>query len=189
MFLWKDHTNQISTGINGIIRYDNNSRDVPRRVSTFVLIGDGQFAPFVCRVVLYQRVHYRACGGEIGNLIGFSNNKLSVQDIVIGIIASVDDKREIHHQSCCVALTVGTRIRFVGRDAVIGQKFCFSLAIYDKTAAGALNVWCNIKPTTDEIKFLILHGVRVDGNAEREQRLIGVLRIFFAAIQDSQAAH
>ena len=109
-------------------------------VSTFVLIGDGQFAAVIRGVVLYQRENHGAFGGEIGNHVGRANNDLPVQDVVVGVVAAVHHKGEIDYESCRVALAVSAGIGFVGRYAVVSQKLCLALAVDDDASAGAFHI-------------------------------------------------
>ena len=84
---------------------------------------------------MYQWIHCRAIGGETGNHVGFADDDLSIQDVIVSIVAVVDDKGEIHHHSRGVAMAVGAGIGFVGRHAVVGQELRFVHAIDDDATA------------------------------------------------------
>lgn len=113
-------------------------------------------------MVLYQRVNRRAVGGEVGNLIGFGNDELSVEDVVIGVVAKVDDEGEIHHEAGGVALIVGAGVGLVGRNAVIGQKLCVALTVDDDAPAGAFHVGSDVAPSAHEVQVIVLHGVWIN---------------------------
>ncbi len=162
---------------------------MPWRVSTIVLIGDGQFAAIIIGVVLNQRINHGAVGGEIGNHVGLSDDDLAVQDVVIGVVATVDDKGEVHHKSRRVALAVGAGIWFVGRYAVVGQKLVVAYAIDDNASAGAFHIGGDVNPSTYEVQILILHGVRINRNRVGQERPIGVLRVFLAPMQQGQECY
>ena len=103
-------------------------------------VGNDQFITIERGVVLYQRINHSAIGGEIGNHVRFADDDLSVQDVVVGVVAAVDDKREIHHKSGGVALAVGAGIGLVGWYAIIGQKLSVTLSVNDNASAGAFHL-------------------------------------------------
>lgn len=76
--------------------------------------------PVVLRVILDERIHYCTLGWEVGNHVRFGDDDLSVQDVVIGVVAAVNHKREVDHQPSGVALAVGAGVWLVGRKAVVG---------------------------------------------------------------------
>ena len=73
-------------------------------------------------MVLNEWVYHDAISGETRDLVGCGNDNLSIQDIVIGIVASVDHKWEVDDKSCGVALTVGAGIWKVGRDSIVSKE-------------------------------------------------------------------
>ena len=105
-----------------------------------ILVGNDQLVPIESGVILNQRINHRAVGGKIGNHVWFTDNELAVQDVVVGVVASVDNEWEVYHKTGGVALTVGAGIRFVGRHAVVGQKLRVALPVYDDTSASAFHV-------------------------------------------------
>ena len=159
---------------------------MPRRVSTFVLIGDGQFVAIIGGVVLYQRIDHGAVGGEIGNHVGLCYNELSVQDVIVGVIATVDDKRRIHHKSGGVALAVGAGIGFIGWHPVKGKELRVALPINDDASAGAFHVGSNVDPSAHRIQIMILHRVRVNRNRGGENGPVGILGVFLAPMHQGQ---
>ena len=159
---------------------------MPWRVSTIVLIRDGQFATVIIGVVLYQRINHSAVGGEIGNHVGHADNDLTVEDVVIGIVALVHHKGEVDHESCRVAMTVGAGVGFVGRHAVKGQKLGVAHAVNDDTSAGAFHIGGDVNPPTDRIQGLILHRVWINRNRIGENGPIGILRALPAPMQEGQ---
>ncbi len=145
----------------------------------------GQLAPVVSGVILYERIGI--FGGERGYHSKFlTNNQLPIQDVVVGVVAIVHDKREIHHKALGVALAVGASVRIVGRKAVVGEKLGLALAIDDDASACAFHLRAQVDPATDHIKLLILERVRVDGEAEGRRRPVWVFRIAVAAVQGEQ---
>ena len=91
-------------------------------------------------MVLYEWINRCAVGGEIGNLVGFSDDDLSVEDVVVGVVATVDDEGEVDHKAGRLALVVGTGVGFVRRYAVIGQKLRVALTIDNDATAGAFHI-------------------------------------------------
>ena len=100
---------------------------------------------------MYQRINHSAVGGEIGNHVRFADDDLSVQDVVVGVVAAVDDKREIHHKSGGVALTVGAGIGLIGWHTVVDQELVFTFAESDKATACAFNGGNEIGPTVQKL--------------------------------------
>ena len=84
------------------------------------LIGDGQLVAIVLGVVLDEREDGGAVRGKIRNHVRLSYDDLPIQDVIVGVVATVDDERKVHHQTCGVALAVGAGIRFVGWESVVG---------------------------------------------------------------------
>ena len=137
-------------------------------------------------MVLYQWIHGRAIGGEAGNHVGLADDNLSIQDVVVGIVAAVDDKGEIYNHSCGGAMAVGAGVGFVGRHAVVGHKLRVAHAVDDDATAGAFHVGGYVKPTAYEVQFLILEGVGVNRNGCWKDRPVGVLGVFLAARDEGQ---
>ena len=74
----------------------------------------------------------------------------------------VDDKGEVDHESCCVALIVRAGIRLVGWQAVVGEEFVLALAVDDDAPAGTLHFGGDLNPTADIVNLLILKCIRVN---------------------------
>lgn len=134
-------------------------------------------------MVLNQRINHGAVGGEVGNHVRLSDDELPVQDVVVGIIAAIDDEREVHHKTSGIAVAVGAGIGLVGRHAVVSQELGIALPIDDNTSAGAFHLRGDVKPAADEIQIMILIGVGIYRNRVRQNRPIGVLRVFLASMQ------
>ena len=64
-------------------------------------------------MVLDEGENRGAVRGKIRNHIRLSDDDLSVQNVIIGVVAAVDDEGEIHHKACRVALVVGASIGLV----------------------------------------------------------------------------
>lgn len=148
------------------------------------LVGNSQSAAIKSGVVLNQWVNDIAVGGEIGNHIGFTDDELAVQNVVVGVVAEVDDKGEVDHEACGVAVAVGTGIGFVGRHTVEGQELGVALAVHDDASACALHISGDVNPAAHEIQVIILHGVGVDGDGIRQYRPIGILGNRMASVKE-----
>ena len=159
---------------------------MPWRVSTFVLIGDGQFVAIIRRVVLYQRIDHGAVGGEIGNHVGLADDDLSVEDVVVGVVAAVHHKGEVDHHSRCMALAVGAGIGCIGWHPVKGKELRVALPINDDASAGAFHVRSDVDPSAYRIQIMILHRVRVNRNREGENGPVGILGVFLAPVHQGQ---
>lgn len=140
-------------------------------------------------MVLYERVNRSAVGGKAGYFVGFGNDDLSVKDVVIGIVAAVDDEREIDHKTAGGAMAVGAGIGLVGRNAVVGQKLRVALTVDDDAPAGALHVGSDIEPPTHEVQVVVLHGVRINRDRGGENRPVGVFRVVFAPMNERQECY
>ena len=128
-----------------------------------VSIVNGEFVPVVLRVVLDEWIHDCAFSREVGNHVKrFVDNDLSVQDVVVGIVAAVNHIGEVDHEACRVALAVGAGVRLVGGEAVVGEEFILTLAVNDDTSASALHFRRDVNPTTNEVNLLILKRVGID---------------------------
>lgn len=113
----------------------------------FCLIGDNQSASVIRGVILHQGEDDGAISGEVGHHVEIlADDDLSVEDVVIGIIAMVDHVREFYHEACGIALAVGAGVGVVGRDAIVGQKLVVAGVKDDDATAGAFNVSNDIDP-------------------------------------------
>ncbi len=120
-------------------------------------------------MVLHQREDDGAIGREVGHHVEFlADDDLSVEDVVVSVVAMVDHIREFNHQTCRVALAVGAGIGVVGRDAVIGKKLVVAQFVDDDASTGALDVGRQVEPSADEVQFLILQRVGIYGDGGRE---------------------
>ena len=140
-------------------------------------------------MVLYERINRCAVGGKAGYFVGFGNDDLSVKDVVIGIVAMVDNEREIDHKTAGGAMAVGAGIGLVGRNAVVGQKLRVALTVDDDAPTGALHVGSDIEPPAHEVQVVILHGVRINRDRGGENRPIGVFRVVFAPMNERQECY
>ena len=140
-------------------------------------------------MVLYQRINHSTIGGEIGNHVRLADDQLTVEDVVVGIVAAVDDEREVHHKTGGGAVAVGAGIGFVGWHAVVGQELGFALPIDDDASAGAFHVGGDVKPATDEVQVMILICVWVNRNRCRQYWAVGVFRVLFAPGKDAQKCY
>ena len=138
---------------------------------------------------MYQRINHGAVGGKIGNHVGLADDDLPVEDVVVGVVAAVHHKGEVHHKSRRVALTVGAGIGLVGRYAVVSQKLVVAHAVDDDASAGAFHIGGDVDPSAYEVQVLILHGVRVNRNRVGQERPVGVLRVFLASMQQGQECY
>ena len=123
--------------------------------------------PVILGVVLDERIHGNAVGGEVGHHIRLSHDDLSVQYVVVGVVAMVHYKREVHHKACCVALSICTGVRLIWGKTVVGEEFVLTLAIDDDSSAGAFHLRGEVNPSADEVNLLILNCVRVDSERKR----------------------
>ena len=95
--------------------------------------------PIILRMVLDERIHGHPLSGEVRNHIGLGDDDLSVQDVVVGVVAVVDYKGEVDYEACRVALAVSAGIGLVGWQTVVGEEFVLALAIDDDASACALH--------------------------------------------------
>ncbi len=153
------------------------------------LIIDGELLPVVLRVVLDERINHVGIGLENGNHVGFGDDDLPVQDVVVGVVAAVDDKGEVDHEARGIALAVGAGIGKVGRQAVVGEEFVLALAVNDDASARAFHLRGKVDPTADSVQLVILHRVGINREAKRRGRPIGVFGIFLTAVQQRQDGH
>lgn len=140
-------------------------------------------------MVLYERVNRCAICGKAGYFVGLGNDDLSVKDVVIGIVAAVDDEREVYHKTAGGAMAVGAGIGLVGRNAVVGQKLSVALAVDDDTSAGAFHIGSDIEPPAHEVQVVVLHGVWINRDRGRENRPIGVFGVVFAPMNERQECY
>lgn len=140
-------------------------------------------------MVLYERVNRCAVGGKTGYFVGLGNDDLSVKDVVIGIVAAVDDEREVYHKTAGGAMAVGAGIGLVGRNAVVGQKLRVALAVDDDTSAGAFHIGSDIEPPAHEVQVVVLHGVWINRDRGGENRPVGVFRVVFAPMNERQECY
>lgn len=158
------------------------------------LIGDGQLVAIVLGVVLDEREDGGAVRGKIRNHVRLSDDDLPIQDVIVGVVATVDDERRVHHQTRGVALAVSAGIGFVGRHAVVGEKLRFAIAENDDASAGAFNVCCDVNPVEEVAQrmimlgrwVVIMCGLWVYRNGIRQQWPVGVLGVFLAAVQEGE---
>ena len=94
----------------------------------------------VLRVVLYERVNHLLIGLENGNHVGFGDDDLPVQDIVVGIVAAVHHEGKVDYKASGVALAIGAGIRCVGWQAVISEELVLALAVDDDATACAFHL-------------------------------------------------
>ena len=79
---------------------------------------------------------------------------MSVQDVVIGVVAAVDDKGKFHDHSGGVAMAVGASVGFVGRHAVVGSEGVVKIVGVgpvenDDATACAFHLGSDVFPTTN----------------------------------------
>ena len=77
----------------------------------------------------------------------------------------------------------------VGRDAVVGQKLVVAQFIDDDASAGALDIGRQVEPSANEVQFLILQRVGVDGDGGREDGPDRVLWKGMASVEKGQERH
>ena len=152
-----------------------------------ILVGNDQFVSVESGAVLNQGIDHRAIGGKVWDHVGLSNNELPVKDIVIGIIAMIDNKHTfLNHKSCSVALAVCASIRKVGWNTVISQKLRFALPIDDDASTGTFHIGSDVEPVANKVQIIILISVRIYRYWCKQYRPIRVLRIFLASMQKGQ---
>ena len=109
-------------------------------------MGEKKQAAAKLGVVLDKRENRGAVGGEIWNHVGFLDDDLPIQDVIVGVVATVDDPSAVYHQSRGVTLAVGAGVRLVGRHAVVGEKLIVAVAEDDEASAGTFNICCDVNP-------------------------------------------
>ena len=106
------------------------------------------------RVILNERVNHALVGLENGNHVR-ADDDLTIQNVVVGIVAAIHHKGKVDHKACGVTVAVGACIGVVWGQTVIGQKLRLALSIDNDTAACAFNVGSEINPFADEIKIVV----------------------------------
>ena len=94
----------------------------------------------VSGVVLDERVNEFIVDKTWNHVVLFVDDDFTVQDIVVGVVAMVNDKGKLNDQTGGVALAVGAGIGVVRRDAVVGQEFVLRHAIDDDATACAFGL-------------------------------------------------
>ena len=145
--------------------------------------------PIILGVVLDERIHGYTLCGEVGNHVWLGNDDLSVQDVVVSVVASVNHKGEVDHKARRVALAIGAGVRLVGRQAVVSEKLVVVLAVNDDTSACAFHLGSEVNPPADEVNLLILNRVGINRERKRHRWPVGVLRILLAAVQSCQKCY
>lgn len=140
-------------------------------------------------MVLAERENRGAVGGETGDHVGLADDDLSVQDVIVGVVAMVDDKGELNHEASGVALAVGAGVRLVGRQAVVGQKLRVAVTVDDDASAGAFHLGGDVDPSAHEVKVLILKRIGIDGDGGEEDGSVGVLGKLAAASHEDCHRH
>ena len=134
-------------------------------------------------MILNQWIHHHAIGGETWHHVEIVvDEKLPVQDVVIGVVAVVNHVREVDHKPRGDAMVVGASIGVVGRQAVEGQKFVLALTIDNDASASAFHVGRDVHPAADEVQVVILHRVRVNRDGVGQHGPVGVLWVLCAAL-------
>ena len=142
------------------------------------------------RVVLDQGIDGGAVDREVGHHVEvFADDDLSVEDVVVGVVAMVDHVGELDHQACGVALAVSAGVGVVGRDAVVGQKLVVVQSVDDDAAAGALDIGCQVEPSTDEVQLLILQRVGINGDVGWQDGPDWVLGEGMASMEKGEGCH
>lgn len=106
-----------------------------------------------------------------------------VDNVVLDVVAVVNDKGEIDHQSGAVALAVAAGVGVVGRQTVVGPELVLVKPIDDDASAGALWVRGVVFVAAHRVEFLLVDGVRVNGEVNNGVRIVGVLRDSLAAVE------
>ena len=140
-------------------------------------------------MVLDERINRPFVGREEGYHIWLCNNDLPIEDVIVGVVAMVHHKGEIHHKACGVPVAVGASIRLVGRQTVVGQKLIFILAIDDDATTGAFHLGSDVNPSTDEVNLLVLNGIWINREPKRCRWPVWVLRILLTAVQKGQGCY
>ena len=138
------------------------------------------------------------CGtveGELGHHVEVvADDDLPVQDVVVGVVASVDYPAAINNQSRRVAKAVGAGIRMIGGHSVVSNKLVFNVIRTwrmenDDATARAFHFGGDVNPAANGVQVLVLHLVRVNGDGIWQDWAVGVCRKFLATVQEGQGAH
>ena len=140
-------------------------------------------------MILDERENRSAICREIRYHVGLTDDELSIQDVVVGVVAMVDDKGEVNHHTGGVALAVGAGIGFIGRHTVVGKKLVVTIAVDDDTTAGALKRRGDIFPTAHKPKVVVLVIVQVDLNRVRQDRPVRIFGILLATVQEGKECY
>ena len=105
-------------------------------------------------MILDQIINRCVIGGKDRNHVRFPNDDLSVQDVIISVVAIVNDKGVVHNHSCGVAMAVGAGIGLVGWHPVVGSERVVKVvsigsAEDDDASACAFYLRCDIFPATN----------------------------------------
>ncbi len=131
--------------------------------------------PIILGVILDKWIHRHAFSREIWDHVRLGNDDLSVQYVVVGVVATIHHKGEVDHKACRVALAVGAGVRFIGWKTVVGEKFILAQTVNDDTSASAFYLGSEVYPAADEVNFLILKGVWIYRERKRNG---GTVRVF-----------
>ena len=115
-------------------------------------------------------------------MVRLGHDDLSVEDVVIGVVAAVDDEGEVDDKSSGIAVTVGAGIGLVGWHTVVCQEFGIALTVDNQASAVALHVGGDVEPSANEIEALILGVVQIQRYGIRQDRPVGVLGIVSAPV-------
>ena len=140
-------------------------------------------------MILDERENRSAICWEIWHHVGLADDKLSIQDVVVSVVAMVDDEWGVCHHTGGVALAVGAGIGFIGRHTVVGKKLVVTIAVDDDTTAGALKRRGDIFPTAHKPKVVVLVIVQVDLNRVRQDWPIRVFGILLATMQEGKECY
>lgn len=81
----------------------------------------------------------------------------------------------IDHQPGAVAVGVAAGVGEIGRQAVVGAEFILVQPVDDDTSAGAHGVGCIILVAPDNVEFILMDAVRVDGEVDHGIGIVGIL--------------
>ena len=103
----------------------------------------------------------------------------------------VDDKGEVNHEACRVALAVGAGIRLVRGQTVVGNESIFHVfgigpAENNNASAGTFYIGSDVFPSSNGIQILVLYLVEIDRDRIRQKWPVGVFGILLASMQAGQ---
>ena len=90
-------------------------------------------------------------GLENGDHVGFGDDDLPIQNVVVGIVATVHHEGKVDHESRGVALAVGASVGVVGGQTVVCQKLSLALAVDDDATACAFHLRSEVDPAADGV--------------------------------------